>query len=190
MTGMPLSRHSWMIGFDASGSMHESAMPSTSLAIAFWTSCFCAPTSDCCGPVQSASMPSSAAALSIPTAIGSQNGEIPLVMIWMRIAPSALRGVSNFVVTAPAAGALPAVLAAVVLPAEGGSVVQEATSRAPGSSTAVNQAARLEKEGIVVFLRSSGEGASGLPGRIHVLPLTSGGSCHGLPAGHLGCFRL
>src|SRR5436190_12652834 len=89
---MPASTAWLRSGVSAAASMAETARPSTLLAIASSTMRFWSGICALGGPDQEASQPYLAAALSIPTRIGSQNGETPLVMIlivtfWVEVVP-------------------------------------------------------------------------------------------------------
>src|SRR5436305_3888035 len=78
---IPASAAWLIVGVSALASMAETASPSTlretaSSIIRFWSG-ICA----FCGPDHEASHPNFAFARSMPTPIGSQNGEMPLVMM-------------------------------------------------------------------------------------------------------------
>src|SRR5438309_11131091 len=78
---IPASTAWLIVGVSAAASMAETASPSTLREIASSIFRFWSGISAFCGPDHEASQPYFALARSIPTPIGSQNGEIPLEMM-------------------------------------------------------------------------------------------------------------
>src|SRR5262249_27366428 len=95
MVRIPAATAWSMVGVSAAASLAETARPSTLLEIASSTMRFWSGICALAGPDQEASHPYFCAERFIPTCIGSQNGDTPLVMIliltfWVEVGPAAV----------------------------------------------------------------------------------------------------